>query len=40
MDEPEPLVVSVERTPPVQDRTEMQWSDGGTGDSGETNDGG
>ncbi|MGH3620374.1 MAG: hypothetical protein ACRDQ5_01105 [Sciscionella sp.] len=36
----EPLVVSVDRTPVVHDRTEVQLSDGATGDEGETNDGG
>jgi hypothetical protein len=36
----EGLVVSVNSTPIVQDRTEVQLSDGAQGDWGETNDGG
>ncbi|MEV8439049.1 hypothetical protein AB0425_16870 [Actinosynnema sp. NPDC051121] len=39
MDESElGLVVQVERTPVVQNRTELQASDGAVGDSGETRD--
>jgi hypothetical protein len=34
------LLVTVEREDVVQDRTEFNLSDGATGDSGETNDGG
>jgi len=34
----ESLVVSVESTPVVQDRTEVQLSDGGSGDWGENRD--
>lgn len=34
----ESLVVSVETTPVVQDRTEVQLSDGGGGDWGENRD--
>jgi hypothetical protein len=33
------LVVSVERPPVVQDRTEVQLSDGAVGDTGENRDG-
>ena len=36
----DPLLVSVDRRPVVHDRTEVQLSDGATGDEGETNDGG
>jgi hypothetical protein len=39
MTSPEHLLVSVENTPVVHDRTEFQLSDGAQGDSGETNDG-
>jgi hypothetical protein len=40
MAETESLVLGVTSTPVVQDRAEVQLSDGGVGDSGETNDGG
>ena len=40
MEENENLVVGVSNTPTVQDRPEVQLSDGGAGDWGETNDGG
>jgi hypothetical protein len=38
MAETETLVVSVTRPPVVQDRTEVQLSDGGAGDWGENRD--
>ena len=38
MAEPEGLVLGVERTPIVQDRTEVQLSDGAQGDWGDTHD--
>jgi hypothetical protein len=38
MAEPESLVLGVERTPIVQDRTEVQLSDGAQGDWGDTRD--
>jgi hypothetical protein len=40
MADSENLVVKVTSTPVVQDRTEVQLSDGAVGDGGETNDGG
>ncbi len=40
MAEIENLVLDMTSTPIVQDRTEVQLSDGAVGDSGETNDGG
>ena len=40
MADTENLVVEVSNTTSVQDRTEVQLSDGGAGDWGETNDGG
>ena len=40
MSDPQDLVVGVQSLPITQDRTEVQLSDGGVGDSGETNDGG
>jgi hypothetical protein len=40
MAEPENLVLGVTTTPIIQDRTEVQLSDGAVGDSGDTNDGG
>jgi hypothetical protein len=38
MSAPEDLVLGVERTPIVQDRTEVQLSDGAQGDWGDTRD--
>jgi hypothetical protein len=39
MPENSDLVVSVDRPPVVQDRTEVQLSDGAVGDTGENRDG-
>lgn len=38
MTDSESMVVNVNSTPVVQDRTEVQLSDGGAGDSGENAD--
>lgn len=39
-DQADSLIVGVSSTPVVQNRTEIQLSDGAVGDNGETNDGG